>query len=259
LEPPQPAEEIPEQPEEDQAVGEPIAGVRHRVIVEGETVKFPKNVCAHCLRSPVTLAASIRGSLPDPDNPEERKSVSFQLPLCRDCRRRAEANSPEERTARIQAHLVAALTALLAILLSLAVGLVDLSTQPLFGAVGLVLVAALGYTIPALILLGRASRFPPPRDAAIVLSTLRVSADAGEGRTAFEWRNQGYAELFRQVNRHNVSVTVEAVEDLTILPGEGLPSADEEAEADELAGLPEQVEESEPEGFPPELFPPEGN
>jgi hypothetical protein len=112
-----------------------------------------------------------------------------------------------------------------------------ISPQPLIGAATLFALAVLGYAIPLLILLPRAERFPPPKDAAFILTTLRVSEDAGEDETVFEWRNRGYAELFRQVNRRRAVGAVAAVADSVVLPSE------EQAEVAEMTKDPLGEEE----------------
>jgi hypothetical protein len=146
-----------------------------------------------------------------------RKPLTFKLPLCRDCEKRAKASTDEERSAKIQAHIISGLVALVLIVISLIAGFIRFEPDAIEGIMVLLIVGVLGYGIPAILLLNRASSYPPPYDAAYVLTTLRVADDAGDEATAFEWRNQGYAELFRQVNRRNAEDTINQVEDLMLL------------------------------------------
>ena len=196
---------------------EPEKGFRYRVIVKGKQLTFPKNVCAHCLQMPVSLAAAVRGTLPDPEQPGMRKPLTFKLPLCRNCENRAKASTGEERSAKIQAHAISGIAAIFMIVIILIAGIARFEPNALEGIMVLLIVGVLSYAIPAVLLLNRASSYPPPYDAAFVLTTLRVADNAGDEATAFEWRNQGYAELFRQVNRRNAEDSIPRVKDLMML------------------------------------------
>jgi hypothetical protein len=211
--PPAPAQAVEPEKKTAPQPREPQAGIRYQVTVKGNKIKFPGNVCVHCLRTPVRLDVAVRGSLPNPEHPGERKVVDFRLPLCAACRKRAHAKSKRETNALLLAHGISLLTAILLVLVAILVPLVDLAHQPLIGMIILGLMAILGYSVPALILFSRANRIPPPRDAAFVLTTLRVEEGANDLETVFKWRNRGYAELFRQVNRHNVVGGVVQVSD----------------------------------------------
>ncbi|OGO18025.1 MAG: hypothetical protein A2Z14_15805 [Chloroflexi bacterium RBG_16_48_8] len=193
-------------------VGEPEPDKRFRVTIQGSPPKYPKNYCAHCLRTPVKTKAIMRGSLPDPNRPGKRKLVPLELPFCKDCQKRMNAQSDDEKNARLLAFLLSGLIALIAIVATLALGVINLSENLLVGLIILLVVAMLGFSIPIMISLTWASRHPPPRDAAFVLSTLLVS-ESGEDRTEFEWRNHGYAELFRQVNQENAMGGVVPIQD----------------------------------------------
>jgi hypothetical protein len=197
--------------------GEPEQGFRHRVTVKGDKLTFPHNVCAHCLRMPVSLAAAVRGTLPDPTQPASRKSQIFKLPLCKECETRAQASTDEERSAKTQAYLISGAVAVILLVIVIISGLAPFKSSAIEGTMVLLITGVIGFVAPTLFLLNRASKFPPPYDAAYVLTTLRVTDDAGEGTTAFEWRNHGYAELFRQVNRRNAEDTIAKVEDLMLL------------------------------------------
>jgi hypothetical protein len=193
-------------------VGEPEPDKRHRVTIRGIQPKYPKNYCAHCLQTPVKLKAIMRGALPDPSHPGKRKLVPLELPFCRDCQKRMNAQSDEERNAKLLAFLISGLISLIAIVATLALGIVNLSENLITGIIVLLIVAILGFAIPFLISLTWTSRYPPPRDAAFVLSTLLVN-ESGEDLTEFEWRNPGYAELFRQVNQESAIGEVTPVQD----------------------------------------------
>jgi hypothetical protein len=96
---------------------------------------------------------------------------------------------------------------------ALAVRLVTFRDSLLVDAVVVLLLLVLGYTLPVLLLLGRASRYPPPPDAAYVRSTLVIPADVKGHETPFEWRNQGYAQRFLQANWEHAIGEVTRVDD----------------------------------------------
>ncbi len=222
-------EAVPDQ-EPELPTGEPEGGFRYRIVVKGDQLTFPKNVCAHCLQMQVSLAAAVRGTLPDPEQPGMRKPLTFKLPLCRNCENRAKASTDEERSAKIQAHAISGIVAIFMIVIILIAGIASFEPNALEGIMVLLIVGVLSYAIPAVLLLNRASSYPPPYDAAYVLTTLRVADDAGDEVTAFEWRNQGYAELFRQVNRRNAEDSISKVEDLMMLIEPPLEESLEEPE-----------------------------
>jgi hypothetical protein len=139
------------------------------------------------------------------------------LPLCRDCELRAKASTDEERSAKLQAYLISGAVAVVLLLVVIVLGLAPFESSAIEGIMVLLITGVLGFTAPAVFLLNRASNYPPPYDAAYVLTTLRVVDDAGDGATGFEWRNNGYAELFRQVNRRNAEDSITKVEDLMLL------------------------------------------
>ena len=199
-------------------VGEPAKGQRFKVIVKGSELNFPKNVCSHCLRTPVVLGVTVNGTLPDFKRPGARSSAAFRLPLCEQDKKRTETPSEAAKNALLQAHLISGVVAVFAMILFLVSGAVNPREELLLGGVMMILIAILGYGIPAIILLGRANRYPPTHDAAYVQTTLRVLDDLGDLETAFEWRNEGYAELFRQVNRQRAAGPVERVADHEIIP-----------------------------------------
>jgi hypothetical protein len=217
---PQPSEEPfpPEPGEEDTArarVGEPEPDKRFRVVVRGSQLRYPKNVCAHCLRK-AEREMRVSGRLPDPNQPGERKTFDLRIPLCSDCHKRTQARSADENNSRLQGLLISGVVGLLLMVVTLATGVINLQEDLLLGLGILGLIALLGFGIPAIILLSRASRFPPPRDAVFVLTTLLIQETADD-LTQFEWRNPGYGEFFRQVNRNSVEGGLQAIKDRAAL------------------------------------------
>ncbi len=209
----------PAWPALDERAGEPPQGERYRVVVKGQRVAFPTRICAHCLRSPAPARLAVVGTWPT-ESPGKRRDVALNLPLCDACRRRASARSEAERTARLQAHLVSALVALGLLVGFLAVGLVDVRSDMLVGGLIVAILLAIGYSLPAILLLGRVARFPPPPDAVYVRSTLLIAPDPTGLETAFEWRNRHYAELFYQANLERVTGAITPVRDRLAAAGD---------------------------------------
>jgi hypothetical protein len=87
---------------------------------------------------------------------------------------------------------------------ALALGLNPLEEGPL-GILILVILGVLGYSLPVIIILNRIGPFPISDDAAYVRSTLLVPSDIESLETAFEWRNETYAERFHQAN-HEITI-----------------------------------------------------
>jgi hypothetical protein len=155
------------------------------------------------MRTPVRGGITVLGQLASTTPTSRRRSIRLEVPLCADCQRRASARSPEERTARLQAHLVSAVVALGAVVGGLAFRLVDLQTEPAIGLFFLLTLAVLGYGLTAVLLLGRASRSPLPDDAVYVRTTLIVPPEVEGLATAYEWRNPAFARLFQEANPGN--------------------------------------------------------
>lgn len=193
-------EEIPFTPRE----SEPPPGHRFRVVLHGSEVNIPESICAHCFQTPVRGRLAKVGSLPQGLEVGQRKATTFNLPLCADCHKRAAERSEAERNARLQAHLVSALIALVTMVAALVLGLNPLEEGPL-GILILVMLAVLGYALPVIVLLNRVGPFPISEDAAYVRSTLFIPSETQGLETAFEWRNETYAERFHQAN-HEVTV-----------------------------------------------------
>jgi hypothetical protein len=197
---PIPQEMAPAAPTGEGRVGEgaePAAGTRFQVRIKGYRLRIPKNTCAHCLRIPASRTLTVLAPAPPGS---QRQVVRLNAPLCFDCFRRANARSSEASSARLQAHLISALIAMFLVVFALAVHLVNLGESPGLGILLLLILAVVGYGVPAFFLLGRSGRFPPPDDALFVRSTLVVSPEADPPGMTFSWRNQGFAELFHEAN-----------------------------------------------------------
>jgi hypothetical protein len=191
---------------------EPSAGTRYRVRIKGYRLRIPKNTCAHCLRIPASRTLTVLAPAPPGS---QRQVVRLNAPLCFECFRRANARSSEASSARLQAHLISALIAMLLVVLALGVHIVNLRESPGIGVLVLLILAVVGYGAPAFFLLGRSSRFPPPADALYVRSTLVVSPEADPPGMTFSWRNQGFADLFHESNSKAVEGPVVEVAEQT--------------------------------------------
>ena len=196
--------------------GDPPPGQRYRVALNGDQVTFPMQACAHCMTSPAPKRLTILGTAPQGQAVAGRKILRFTVPLCQSCYRRATAQTPEEKNARLNAHLVSVLIALALLVVALAIpGLIDLQGNLGLAAILMLIVLVIGYALPAMILLGRASRFAPGPDSRYVRSTLLIP-EASQGlESAFEWRNQRYAEEFYQANHQRALAGVVAIKDRT--------------------------------------------
>jgi hypothetical protein len=179
---------------------DPPEGHRYRVVIRGEKAVFPGGDCAHCGRTPTKGYLAVVGSLPDGQNITQRKTTSFKIPLCAACRKRAGQLSGEAKEARLQAHLLSAIGAMLLVVAALALDLVDPRNLQLTDIFILAILFIVGYTAPALFLLGRVGKYPPPASAMYVRSTLLVPQETQGLETAFEWRNREYAERFFEAN-----------------------------------------------------------
>jgi len=195
---------------------DPPPGQRHRVIVRGDQVVFPMQACAHCMQSPAPNRLTIIGSAVQGQGVGQRQVRRYNVPLCRACYRRATAQTAEGNSARLNAHLISALVALGLLVAALAVGLIDPARVGVGPAVVFVLILiVVGYAAPAVLLLGRAGRFPPTDDARYVRTTLLIPEESQGLETAYEWRNGRYAEQFYQANRERALAGVVAIKDRT--------------------------------------------
>jgi hypothetical protein len=181
--------------------GEPLAEQRTRVTLRGDRVRFPINVCAHCLRVPAPARLPVTGSLPRAPSLGGRRPANFRIPLCQSCRKRAAARSTEQSGGRLQAHLLAALVALGLVVVALALNLVSFEGTGLIAFAALAFIALLGYLFTALVLLSRTGKAPLPADARFVSTTLLVRGSPLGQETVFAWRQAGYADEFFQANK----------------------------------------------------------
>ncbi len=179
---------------------DPPPGHRHRVVIRGEKAVFPGGDCAHCGRTPVKGYLAVVGSLPDGQYITQRKPATFKIPLCAECRKRAGQLSGEAKEARLQAHLLSGIGAMLLVVGALALDLIDPRNLQLTDFFILAILSIVGYTAPALFLLSRVGKHPPPASAAYVRSTLLIPRETQGLETAFEWRNGEYAERFFEAN-----------------------------------------------------------
>ena len=179
---------------------DPPPGYRHRVVIRGEKAVFPGGDCAHCGRTPVKGHLTVVGSLPDGQNITQRTTTNFKIPLCAECRKRAGQLSEEAKEARLQAHLLSAIGGMLLVVGALALGIIKPAELQLFDILILAILFIVGYSLPALFLLGRVGKYPPPDSAMYVRSTLLIPKETQGLETAFEWRNPEYAERFFEAN-----------------------------------------------------------
>jgi len=154
-------------------------------------------------------------SLPKKQAMTQRRSVTFTVPLCVDCAKRAHHQSEAEKSERLQAQLISVLAALILLLTALLTGLADFRARPLPSLLVAIAALALGYGLPATLLLKRARRFPPSAETTYVRTTLLIPSETQGLEVAFEWRNQGYADLFHYANRRRALGAVIAVKDRT--------------------------------------------
>lgn len=197
-------------------LNEPIAGERYRTVMRGEQVVIPLGACAHCGASPARQRLSVIGSRPDGQTVGKRKRTAYHLPLCRNCYRRATARTEAEKAARLQAHLVSALFSLILLVIALALRVINPASGVEIAGFLIVIVLILGYALPAMILLGRMTRYAPPPDADFVRTTLMIPETAQGLETAFEWRNGDYARAFADANRESLLGSVARIKDRTL-------------------------------------------
>jgi len=197
---------------------DPPQGHRYRVVLRGEKAIFPGGDCAHCGRTPVKGHLAVVGSLPDGQNITQRKTTNFKIPLCAECRKRAGQLSDEAKEARLQAHLLSAIGGMLLVVGALAVGIIKPADLQFFDILILAILFVVGYTLPALFLLGRVGKHPPPASASYVRSTLLVPKETQGLETAFEWRNSEYAERFFEANEAHTLGKLSKIKDRTAPP-----------------------------------------
>jgi hypothetical protein len=192
---------------------EPEPNRRYRIIIRGREMRFPNKLCAHCLSSPIQSWLAVSATIPGETEDQAREVTKFRVPLCSACRKRAADQGEPEKKARKQAIMISALVALALVLIALGTGLIAGLENLLLAAFLLIILAVLGFGIPALILLARCNNYPPPSDAVFVLSTLYIPPSSPANTTIFDWRNRGYAELFYRANRNQSLEPVQKIED----------------------------------------------
>src|SRR3989304_80878 len=154
------------------AESEPTPGQRHRVLIRGDRVRMPVNVCAHCQKAPAPDRLPVDGTLPRPGGEANRRNTTFQVPLCRDCSRRAKSRTTQQSGSRLMALLTGALVGLVLVVVVLAPGIVPFATSLALGLVMLGAIWFIGFGLTAGILLSRAGRPAPSPDAQYVRTTL---------------------------------------------------------------------------------------
>jgi len=197
---------------------DPPEGHRHRVVIRGEKAVFPGGDCAHCGRTPVKGQLAVLGSLPNGQNITQRKPATFKIPLCVECRKRASQLSREAKETRLQAHLLSAISAMLLVVGALALDIIDPRDFQLADIIILAILFIVGYTAPALFLLGRVGKHLPPESASYVRSTLLVPRETQGLETAFEWRNAEYAERFFEANEAHTLGQLTKIKDRSAEP-----------------------------------------
>jgi hypothetical protein len=179
---------------------DPYPGQRYRVVIRGDRVVFPSGECAHCGRTPARGKLAVAGTLPRGQAVGQRKPTRFEVPLCADCRKRAAAKSEDAQAAQLQAHLISAIVGMILVVGALALDVInplDLGIADLF--LGLILLIV-GYGGPAYFLLNRVGNYLPPVDARYIRTTLLIPSETQGLETAFEWRNNEYAQRFHDAN-----------------------------------------------------------
>ncbi|MEE8121071.1 MAG: hypothetical protein V3T55_06050 [Anaerolineales bacterium] len=197
---------------------DPPPGHRHRVVIRGEKAVFPGGDCAHCGRTPVKGHLAVVGSLPNGQNITQRKPATFNIPLCAECRKRAGQLSEEAKEARLQAHLLSGIGGMLLVVGALALGIIKPADLQVYDILILAILLIVGYTGPALFLLGRVGKYPPPTSAAYVRSTLLIPRETQGLETAFEWRNGEYAERFFEANKAHTLGKLSRIKDRAAPP-----------------------------------------
>jgi hypothetical protein len=192
---------------------DPPPGYRHRVVIGGDRVIFPGGECVHCGRTPVKGQLAIAGSLPAGQGMGDRKPARFQVPLCGECRDRATSLSEDAKSARLQSLLFALIIGMAFVVGSLAFGLVKPGDMQLTDWFILLILFIIGFAGSAILLLSRISNYPPPLDAAYVRTTLLIPSENQGLETAFEWRNEEYAQRFYEANEANALGNVTRVKD----------------------------------------------
>ncbi|MGD8552416.1 MAG: hypothetical protein PVG02_02050, partial [Anaerolineales bacterium] len=210
-------DQIEEEPLQDDVIHyqetDPPPGYRHRVVVGGDHIVFPGGECVHCGRTPVKGQLAIAGTLPEGQGMGDRKPTRFQVPLCGECRDRATALSEDAKSARLQSLLFALIIGMAFVVGALAFRLVSPANMRLADWFILLILFIIGFAGSAILLLSRINNYPPPMDAAYVRTTLLIPSETQGLETAFEWRNEEYAQRFYEANQSNVLGNITRVKD----------------------------------------------
>lgn len=206
------AEEPPPLVDDMVEVSAPLPGKRYRVKITGEGAYFPLSVCAHCLQTPASSSISITGSLPVGDSRDSRRRAVFRLPLCAECRQKSTALSEEQKNIRLQAQLTALVLGLASVVVALGLGVVDFNNSLPLGLALLAGIVGVGFLLPLGLLFPRIRSATPLRETYLIRTTLQVRApEEPAAQSWFDFRNQGYAQLFFDSNQRGVVQSVAEV------------------------------------------------
>jgi len=198
-------EEPPPLAEDMDVISAPLPGERYRVMITGEGVYFPLSECAHCQQTPVDSSISITGSLPIGDSPDMRRRAVFRLPLCAECRQKSTALSEAQKNVRLQAQLTALVLGLASVVVALGLGVIDLGSSLPLGLALLAGIVGVGFLLPLGLLLPRIKTASPLRETYLIRTTLNVRApEEPTAQSWFDFRNEGYANLFWDSNQRGV-------------------------------------------------------
>jgi hypothetical protein len=189
---------------EAEPVEEPVEGepeTYYRVRLEGESVYFPTKACVHCMKTPANHKTSVIGSLPVGISASRRRRAVFSVPVCTECRQKFSARSEAQKNARLQAHLTSLIVGLALVVAAVGLNVIDMSRNAAVGLLLAGIIAGVGYLLPVVFLLDRAERVSPHRESHLVRTTLLVRPpDEPVAESLFDFRNKGYAQLFRESN-----------------------------------------------------------
>jgi len=173
------------------------------------------------MQTPVSRKINIVGSLPAGDSVDRRRRAVFSVPLCMECNKKHSDRSEAQKNAQLQAHLTAVVVGLALVVAALGLGVVDIGSNAPLGLFLLGIIGGAGYLLPAGLLLARTQRIPPPLETHLVRTTLSVQAPVEPAaETYFDFRNQEYAQIFRD---SNPKAALGKVEELLITPESPTP------------------------------------
>ncbi|MGD8865684.1 MAG: hypothetical protein PVI81_08830, partial [Anaerolineales bacterium] len=126
---------------------------------------------------------------------------------------RATSLSEDAKSARLQSLLFALIIGMAFVVGALAFRLVSPANMRLADWFILLILFIIGFAGSAILLLSRINNYPPPMDAAYVRTTLLIPSETQGLETAFEWRNEEYAQRFYEANQSNVLGNITRVKD----------------------------------------------